>query len=849
MKKKKLISIITLVLSFALVTGCNKENSSSVTPVEPPHQSPDDTETIDVDEEYAKEVIDLINTLNDNSTEQEINYVAEKYNDLTDRQKLLVTNYDTLQEYVDILDVLRLINRINSIIDSLNEENPNIQDVEEAKTLYNEIANTYGVDWQNRISAEKVQKLSRCEQKACDLAVTPLISKAVTLDIAILKEATQFTLLNQRIEKLEEVYDHSLIENIEGYNALLTKRTKAAERFEIIGSDYYSTTHDIGEKFLTELPIVENDDYGYVSIEEFHDYVFPEGNKSGDIQVATQHNFEAYEKIALFVSWPVYTDRITIINNEEAAFFASPVIENEFIYIEIPVKQLKDKKGIGHTHIAGFLENKDIGASEGLQYKYTALVGIGVDKDAAQDAVDEVDLMIEALTIDSDVEDIAAARNAYDAIGTNYGVESQEKVKPQTVTKLAHLENAVAAKEVNVLIAKANSIELENNRSYVQFVLLSDEIQTKYNALEDEQKSLLVGYDTYLAKKVIADKDAVALYNDNVTSSTLGLNKVSDPDYGHVFKESYAPSYRKAAIEIKLNELGSNWSNYLTFGFFAKYDVVNDENLILPLDQAWNKTVYATRTLIDSSSHLYYYEFNMSTVNEPLASNFDAYIQLYFSNNTTEYMITGLVAFIDHSADELNNYIALANSLDLTSNQGKAHFELLSDFIDTKYSTLDASKRASLVGYDTYVSNKSQLSGVGILFKDMITTDHNGDYPELESIPSELFGTAKKYTYNTDKTNNVYLFAIASGQNWSGHSKLGLFFKINCASPSVSMVIDNKYAERVTIAPALYEAENYIYYVEYDISPLGNLNGNPYFLIDLSSSTNVLMSSNIVYFN
>lgn len=849
MKKKKIISIVTILMSFALITGCNTNNSNNITPEEPAESNPEDTVAIDVDEEYAKEVVDLINDLNDNSTEQEISYVIEKYNDLTIRQKKLVSNYDILEEYATRLDVLRLVNKTISIIESLDENNLNTEDIEEAKKCYNEIGSTYGVDWQNRISVELVQKLSRCEQKACELVVAPLIAKANVFDLSNLKEGTQFILLNQRIEELEEIYNHSLIDNIDGYDAFKTKRTKAKDRFEIIGSDYYSTTHGIGEKFLTELPIVSNEDYGYVAVEEFHDYVFPDADKTGDIQVATQHSFEAYERVALFVSWPIYTSRITIINNEEAAFYASPVIENEFIYIEIPVKQLKDKKGIGHTHIAGYLDNKDLGALEGLQYKYTALVGIGVDKDAAHEAVDAVDLMIEALTNESDVEDIISAKEAYDALKTNYGVEWQEKVKPENVIKLEQLLNVIATKEVNSLIAKANSIELENNRLIVQFALLSAEIQNKYAGLNDEQKDLLVGYDDYLTKKAIIDKDTALVYDDEITSSTGGLNKISDSNYGHVFKESYAPSYRKNAIEIKFNELGSNWSNYLAFGFFAKYDVANDENLILPLDQSWSKTVYASRVLIDSSSHLYYYEFNLSTVNEPLANDFESYIQLYFSNNTVEYMITGIVAFIDHSAEELNNYIALANSLDLTNNQGKAHFKLLSDFIDTKYASLDESKRASLVGYDTYVSKESQVSNMGILFNSMMTTLFNDDYPELENTPSELFGSVKKYNYSPSKTIDAYLFAIANGENWGGHSKLGLFYKVDCASTNASMVIDNKYAERVTITPTLYDVDNNIYYIEFDISSLNVLNGNPYFIINLATSTNILMGTSIVYFD
>ena len=98
MKKKKIISIVTLLMSFALITGCNTNNSSNITPEESTESNPEDTVAIDVDEEYAKEVVDLINDLNDNSTEQEISYVIEKYNDLTIRQKTLVSNYDILEE-------------------------------------------------------------------------------------------------------------------------------------------------------------------------------------------------------------------------------------------------------------------------------------------------------------------------------------------------------------------------------------------------------------------------------------------------------------------------------------------------------------------------------------------------------------------------------------------------------------------------------------------------------------------------------------------------------------------------------------------------------------------------------
>lgn len=850
MKKRKIITGIAFVLSLSLLSGCNKEeNTPAQEQEEVIHHSPEDTETVDVDEEYAKEVVDLINALNENSTEEDIINALNKYNDLTARQKLLVSNYSKLQEYENLLDVLRMVTRINSLIEALDEDNPNASDVEEAKKGYIEIKELYGEEWQNKISEENVNKLNRCEKKVFETAVKPLILKAVNLDLKVLREGTQFTLLNKRILDLEAVFSNTLFEELEEYESFLAKREKASERYEIAADDYYSTTHGIGDKFLTQIPTMEDDDYGYVSYEEFNDYQFADEFRAGDIQVATRHSYEAYEKIALFVNWPFYIDHLTIINHEEGLFLTSHTLVNQYIYIEIPVKQLKDKKGVDYTHISGFLEDKNVGAEEGIKYKYTAIVGIGVDKDAAQEAVNEVDSMIEALTSSSSVEDINAAREAYNALATNYGVEWQQKVKEENVNKLIELENVAAVKEINALIATANSIELGNNRSYVQFALLSDSISEKYLTLDEAKKNLLVGYDDYLVKKESADNKAIALYNSNITSSTLGLTKVSDSNYGHIFKESYSP-YRKAAIEINLNDMGANWSNYLRFGFFAKYDVVNDENLILPLNSTWSKTVYATRTLIDSENHLYYYEYDLSSVNEALPNDFNPYIQLYFSNNTKEYMITGIVAFIDNSAAELNNYIANANAIDITNNAGKAHFQLLSSFIDTKYNTLSPAKQAELEDYDIYQTKKAQITNCSILFDETFTTEYSsGNYGELDSNSSDMFGMVRKFSYETSKTGIVSLFAIASGQNWNGHSKLGFFFKVDGSPSSVDMVIDNKYADRKAATPTIYDSENNIYYVEFDISFITTtLSGNPYFLIYVDS-TSTLLSTNIVYFD
>ena len=82
---------------------------------EPPH--------VDPDHEKANEVIALIDALTSESTEEEIQEVIDAYNDLTERQKSFVTNYDKLEEYILKLEKLNAVRRVDAMIEALDEDN------------------------------------------------------------------------------------------------------------------------------------------------------------------------------------------------------------------------------------------------------------------------------------------------------------------------------------------------------------------------------------------------------------------------------------------------------------------------------------------------------------------------------------------------------------------------------------------------------------------------------------------------------------------------------------------------------------------------------------------------------
>ena len=86
------------------------------------------------------------------------------------------------------------------------------------------------------------------------------------------------------------------------------------------------------------------------------------------------------------------------------------------------------------------------------------------------------------------------------------------------------------------------------------------------------------------------------------------------------------------------NLVGTDWSSYSSIGIFIRFSSTpTDKMFFIPNDwhQDW---IPSTPVTVDSSTNLYYYEYNLSTVTGPFTYN--TYFQIYFNpgSGTDVYM-------------------------------------------------------------------------------------------------------------------------------------------------------------------------------------------------------------------
>ena len=673
MKKSKLLLglmsllAITAVSSCAVVPSSSSEQDSSSSMQEPssevsstpssevPPQS-EEPPHVDVDKEKADEVIQLIETLTSESTEEEIQAVIDAYNDLTPRQQSFVTNYDKLADYILKLEKINAVKKVDAMIEALNEESLVLSEVQAARDAYNDLAIDYGLEWQAKVKAENVAKLERCEIKIARDAVNPIIAKALDIDTSENKGKTQFKLLSRRIEDfLEGTSQHvqDAIENFDEYHAIY----EVVERTHTIAvENYINSTHCLpDEKKWAPMTIVEDEDFGYLSTEDLSMYgdIFA---GSGNIQFATEvmTDFSKYKSIAFFASWPYVSTGLQFINDEVTAISVTVPAENEFVYVEIPVSNLGDKTGTNHSHIGAYLTDRALGALDG--YKITAIVGIGIDEIKAQEAVDAVDAMIEALDEDNlTVEAVQAAREAYDQLAIDYSTEWQAKVKAENVAKLKRCEIAVRAVFVNDLIAEAAEIEFNSRQNAARFTLLSNTIAAKYAELGDDEKAL-VNLDEHNAKAIELDGKVGILFGNGYKHNDTIYNKVDDNNFGTMNTISWsAPMTENMVLDFNHENklIGVDWSNYEHMGMFVRYDQsVTDTTCFIP-NGDWDEGDYIRPTdiLVDEATNLHYYEFDLSIIDSAFFAH--TYFQVFFgAGEISKYEATNLVFFNEFNPED-----------------------------------------------------------------------------------------------------------------------------------------------------------------------------------------------------
>ena len=831
MKKKFLLPLVAL-LSLSLI-GCDA-SFEPTSQTSNPEISSSESEPVDVDRQKAQEVIDMIDALDEDSTAEEIYAVIAKYNDLTARQKAFVTNYDKLEALMHGLEKKAAVQRVIDLINAINADNPSEDAVVQAREAYDNLLATYGQEWADKVT--NLQKLIDAELAIVNRVAAPLINKALNLNLESSQDCAQFKLLSVRIEDFLSKYADDVKATVSRYQEYVQTKAKIDKVYSIAGNSFYNTTHNLPESHnLKTLETITNDDYGYVMTEDFAGLSL---TGSMNIQFATQNDYSNYKYIGLFVSYPFSGLNMQFINDENTVYVSPETVANEFMYMEIPTRVLTDLTGNECSHVGAYFTDISIAMRDG--YYLTSIVGIGIDEEKAQAAVDAVDAMIEALNEDNlNQEDVEAARAAYDALLTDFDETWQAKVKASNVEKLIRCEAIIASRAINILIDTLLDINSFTDDAFVQRALLAENIDAMYAQLNEQQRLQVERYDEYLIEKEEIDECVAVIYNDGYTiyDSTAGVNKEllvdSDDRFGSMYYNTFnTPTSTSLAVQIDYTN--KVWTSYSNLCFFAQFDSENTERIALLANDDWDHPIWASSMVIDETSHLYFYEFNLDTIPDSFTTN--TYFQVYFSNPVNVIRMTNVVG-IKKDLTRLNNLIALANSVDISTNQGLVRFMNIANTIE---SVIKESDKPLLTGYSDYATKHVTATTKGeVLFNGSFTTSENGDWPELIKVDSSVYGEMRSHTFGSAQTSNFNVFFNCRGADWSQYSKMGIYVQLEeDTNDRIWFIMKDDWSITDNPAPVLVDATNHIYYCEFNISALtGAFEGNPYLSIYLTGST------------
>lgn len=250
--KKKLLKLVSIALVFPLI-GCTpfwkKESASN----EPQPTPAEDVETQDIDLKYAQEVITLIDGLNSNSTKEEIDAVKSRYNDLTERQKGLVTNYDKF-EVIDDAFV------INQYVENINEASFTIDQIFEAQRLFEGYQLKYGNAGLANLKSGVVTKLNTLSATS----INRLVVNANAISFEYKSDIAQFVLLKKYIEYLYVRLPAEYTGNLENFGVFQNKSLE----INGVGGPLYSGGYMLDKQ--TAFTESFSEKYGMISHSDIH---------------------------------------------------------------------------------------------------------------------------------------------------------------------------------------------------------------------------------------------------------------------------------------------------------------------------------------------------------------------------------------------------------------------------------------------------------------------------------------------------------------------------------------------------------------------------------------------------
>ena len=447
---------------------------------------------------------------------------------------------------------------------------------------------------------------------------------------------------------------------------------------------------------------------------------------------------------------------------------------------------------------------------------------------------------IEQFSIDNlSIDEFLKFIKEYKALIEKYGDEAKNKIKQSNLDKIVDLELAA----LNILLDSENGNNLENNAKIAMFSLLIPHIDNFYNELKDLKKDQIINYDSYLEKKNSIIDLSGFLYDGDYSLHYVYEGKIFENEFlprfdnnlGYMHEIEFPKGGSNA--EVDFDCLGEDWSNYDSFGLFIRFNNSIGDRCVLIPNNNWDNAVYADPVLVDGSSHLYFYKISLDTIDKPFDTSIDkrTYFQVYFGNtNITSMSISNLVYF-NKDYTEINEMIAKANSLNLSSDSNLTQFVLLSEKIDALISPKDADKVSN---YDNYLSKKERaLAKTSIVHNSIFTTSYNGEYPAFSKTDSNEFGYINSLYLSGGITNHVQIFADgAKDKDWSMFDKISMFVELDTQiSDSPWLIINYDEESKQIGSQEMYSESNNIYYFEFTLDTDSAFTGNPFVSIFITN--------------
>ncbi len=530
-KNHKLIKKLMLsFLAVSLITGCNKSDGGG---------GNGGTESQEViNQNRANEVIEAINNLGENPSEEEVARVREMYDNLINVQKRLVTNYDVLVTHENKIAASKVV----ALIDKLNDDSTQYQ-IDEVYEAYDELSEE---------QKAYVTNLSKLEQQAHRIMILEAISEVVGMLNELDDASSEEDLLavKESLDALSDEYK-SYIEKdlIDNFNNLLNKyreeRVSALEtvidelslvsssfedclklnvKIETIKADkWYGDVSNTAKEKVEQLEASLSQykkvtDYSKESLSDHKEFLgfevtstfAPEkDNDFGDVYTIdnTSHNacfgfanntdISEYDNLFfMFYNPNSLTDNINLWNLDWVHYFSIANVRQGWFTVNVDLNQLKA------NHLTDFnivLELNRVTSPWKISNVYGYVDSTNVEKVIKQ---------IEDLTLNTysseEQNAIVAARAAYNALSRG------GKRLVTNISKLIEYETNVFNYHVNIVCDAIDALTYVDHSKEEEEAII--QARNLYNGLSDNEKLAVTNYSKLEELEI-----AVAEYNHDAS--------------------------------------------------------------------------------------------------------------------------------------------------------------------------------------------------------------------------------------------------------------------------------------------------------------------------------------------